>query len=269
MTVKHSRKLLNLLAGGMSLREIYADCLLDVYEGTAPTNPEDAATGTKLFRVSLASATVAQPASELLGLAATRAVPNVWEITVGSGSTEGNTVKVTVTVDSVETTYTYTILAADNSDAKVAAKVARMLNDIPEIQAIYYGTGAVIWAQCRIAGLAMTIANGGGTYAISPVSKVTAVATSCLQFGPPAAGVISKPTAATWTGLNLAGGTAGYFRVVTPSDPGILDTGYIHPRTQGTLATVGGDATIDPSTVTIGATSTVTSFTLTIPTSST
>lgn len=260
MTVKHSRKLLNELSGGRSLREIYGDCLLDVFAGTAPTNPEDTiATFTKLCRVTLSSVAVATT---------DRGVPAVWKLIPAAGFAEGSTIKVIVTVEGVATTHIYTILVADDSSQKVAVKVARMLNDLPQVQAICEGDSVNIWAQCRIPGLTLTLADGTGTYAINVGTiKVSPVATNCLQFSAPTAGVISKPTAATWTGTNLATGTAGFFRLVIPSDPGTADSGYIYPRTQGTLATVGGDATIDPATVTLSATSTITSFTLTIPTS--
>jgi len=263
MTVKYSRALINLLADGKGLREIYGDCVLDVYSGTAPTNPEDAATGTKLCKFTLSSAAV---------VTTDRGVPRVYKLVPATGSTPGSTIKVTVTVEGVGTTHIYTILAADSTDQKVAVKVAQMLNDLPQIQAICEGDTVNIWAQCRIPGLALTIADGTGTYGINCSAKVAAVATNALQFSAPTAGVISKPTAATWTGTNLATGTAGYFRLCLPVDPEsagtpTADTGYIYKRTQGTLATVGGDAQIDPTTVTLSATSTVTSFSLTVPTS--
>ena len=265
MTVKHSRYLQNELSGGRSLREIYGDCVLTMYSGAAPTNPEDAATGTRLCKITLSSGAV---------VVTDRGTARVYKLVPGAGHVAGNTIKVTVTVEGAATTYTYTILAADDTDQKVANKVAQMLNDIPQIQAICEGDTTNIWAQCRIPGLALTLADGTGTYAITVTAKVSAARTNALQFSAPTIGVISKPTADTWTGLNLAAGTAGYFRLSIPSDPESVgtptsDTGYAYPRTQGTLATVGGDATIDPATVTKDATSTVTAFTLTIPASST
>jgi hypothetical protein len=97
-----------------------------------------------------------------------------------------------------------------------------------------------------------------------------AIRVNGLQFTLPTAGVISKPTADTWQcSSNLVTGVAGYFNICTPDDVGALDSGYIYKRVQGTLATVGGDATIDPATITAAAVSTVVSFTLTLPTSKT
>ena len=97
-----------------------------------------------------------------------------------------------------------------------------------------------------------------------------AIRKNTLQFTLPTAGVISKPTADTWQcSSNLATGVAGYFTLCTPDDTGAIDTTYVKKRVQGTLATVGGDATIDPATVTILAVSTITTFSLTLPTSKT
>lgn len=261
MTVKYSRAFLNEVTGGRSAREAFEDCILDVYEGTPPTNPEDARTGTKLARYTLSGGAVA---------ATDRGTPRVYKLVPAAGHTLGNTIKVIVTVEGTPTTYTYTILAADDSDQKVAVKVARMLNDIPQIQAICEGDAVNIWAQCRIAGLALTLADGSGDIAITVTAKVAAVRMNTLQFSAPTAGVISKPTGDTWQcSSNLADGVAGYFTVCTPDDTGAIDTTYVKKRVQGTLATVGGDATIDPATITAAAVSTVITFSLTLPTSKT
>jgi hypothetical protein len=261
MTVKYSRALLNEIMGGKPVRESLEDCILDVYEGTVPTNPEDARTGTKLARYTLSGAAVATT---------DRGTPRVYKLVPGAGHTEGNTIKVTVTVEGTPTTYTYTILAADDSDQKVAVKVARMLNDLPQIQAICEGDTTNIWAQCRIAGLALTLADGTGDIAITVTAKVAAARVNTLQFSAPTAGVISKPAADTWQcSSNLAAGVAGYFTLCTPDDTGAIDSTYTKKRVQGTLATVGGDAQIDPATITAAAVSTVASFSLTLPTSKT
>lgn len=261
MTVKYSRALLNEITGGKSVRSALEDCVLDVYDGNPPTNPEDARIGTKLARYTLSGAAVA---------VTDRGTPRVYKLVPAAGHTTGNTIKVTVTVEGVPTTYTYTFLAADDSDQKVAVKVARMLNDIPQIQAVCEGDTTNIWAQCRIAGLALTLADGTGDVAITVTAKVAAVRVNTLQFSAPTAGVISKPTGDTWQcSSNLATGVAGYFTLCTPDDTGAIDSTYTKKRVQGTLSIVGGDATIDPASITIAAVSTISTFSVTLPTSKT
>jgi len=261
MTVKYSRALLNEITGGKSVRAALEDTVLDIYDGVCPTNPEDARTGTKLARYTLSGAAIATT---------DRGTHQIYKL-VPANSTSGNTIKVNVTVDGVgPTAYTYTILPADDSVTKVAVKIARMLNDIPQIQAVPEGNSANVWAMCRVAGLALTLADGTGTTPIATTSQQSAVRVNTLQFSAPTAGVLSKPTGDTWQcSSNLATGVAGYFTLCTPDDTGAIDTTYVKKRVQGTLATVGGDATIDPATVTILAVSTITTFSLTLPTSKT
>ena len=264
MTVKYSRALLNEITGGKPVRQALEDFVLDVYDGVCPTNPEDARTGTKLARYTLSGAAIATT---------DRGTPRVYQITIPN-ATENNTVIINVTVDGVgPTSYIYTIVTADTTDIKVAIKVARMLNDIDQLSAIadQVATGpATLWVQGRIGGLDLTLANGGGTTTATVTAKQASARVNTLQFSKPTAGVISKPTADTWQcSSNLATGVAGYFTLCTPDDTGAIDTTYVKKRVQGTLATVGGDATIDPATVTILAVSTITTFSLTLPTSKT
>lgn len=268
MTVKYSQALLNAIMGGRGVREDLEDFVLDVYDGVCPTNPEDARIGTKLARYTLSGAAVA---------ATDRSTVQSWLLTIASGGVNPNTVKLKLTIDGLaQATYTYTIQASgDGTEALINLHVARMLNDIPQLQAICDPTTPAIWVQCRIAGLAVGTAgagliDGGGDKLVTVVAKTTNARVNTLQFGPPVAGVISKPTGDTWQcSSNLASGVAGYFTLCTPDDTGALDSTYVLKRVQGTLAAVGGDATIDPATITVAAVSTVISFSLTLPTSKT
>ena len=247
--------------GGRSVRAVLEDCILYLHDGTPPTNPEDARTGTSGGLVKVTTGGVAV-------LSTNRSTAQSYLLSIASGGVAGNTVKVTVTVDSVETTYTYTILAADTTELLINLHVARMLNDIPEVSAICDIVTPAIWVQCRIAGLTFAIADGSGTKTVTATPETTAAREETLQFGPPIAGVISKESGATWQGTNLASGTVGYFTLCWPSDDlTVADSAYAYPRVQGTAAAVGGDTTIDPATVVKDAISSVTSFTLTLPTS--
>lgn len=258
MTVKYSAKFKNMLMGGRSARSILEDCILYLHGGTPPTNPEDLRSGTKYCKITTDGSAVAST---------DRSTPQIFKLVPSAGFTEGNTLNVTVTVDSVTTSYDYTIVATDTTSLIVAASLARFLNDIPEIQAICEIDAVNIWVQCRIAGLVLSLSNVGGSYAVTITDKQSPVRVKSLQFGAPASGVISMETGAVWEGTNLASGTVGYFTLAWPSDDLLADSAYAYPRVQGTAAAVGGDITIDPATVVISATTSVTSFTLTLPTS--
>ena len=88
-----------------------------------------------------------------------------------------------------------------------------------------------------------------------------------LEFGAAASGVIAKAAAETWSGVGInGGGTAGYFRLVgNAADTGVLDSGYIYPRIQGTIGTSGADLNMTSTTITVGATYTIDTFQLTLP----
>ena len=345
MTVKYSRALLNEITGGKSVRAALEDFILDVYEGTCPTNPEDARTGTKLARYTLSGGAIATT---------DRSKAPIYKIVVGSHvGTE--VFKLALTIDGLgAVTHTYTHTGTHTLD-DVTRGFARFINDIPQLQAIPFGNAdGIIMVMGRIAGLAMTLADAGGdtgtktTYkqicgpttgewttvtfptankdyvnkagigTANPAGYVVnvtggtgatvgsytvilvvsadsvqvdraihaevgdigdgacttgpgaAIRVNGLQFTLPTIGVLSKPTGETWQdSSNDATGVAGYFTICLPDDTGAIDTTYVKKRVQGTLATVGGDATIDPATITAAAVSTVSTFSLTLPTSKT
>jgi len=258
MSLVLSTGLVNYMMGERALRNALEDCVLDIWGGaTPPTTADEAPTGTKLCRVTKASGSVA---------ATDRSTPRVYKITIPN-ATNGNTVKINVTVDGVgPTTYTYTIAnPPDTTDTMVAIKVARMLNDIAQLVAIadQDATGpAVLWVQGLIDGLDLTLADGGGTTTATVTAKQAASRVNTLYFGPASGGVISKPSD-VWSGVNLATGVASYFRFVLPSDSAVLSTTDL--RIQGLISTSGSDLDMSNTTLTISATTTIDNYTLTLP----
>ena len=260
MAIKISTAAINMLSHGISLRRLLDDCVMDIYSGTPPTYADDAATGlggVKLCRVTVGSNAVATTMRSL-GASYTCLAAN---------RTNANTVKLNVTVDGVgPTTWTYTFVTAiDSSDLIAAANMARYFEEnVPQIQCAAYVALAFV-AKCRIDGLAITLADGGGTTALTTTQIQAASRASIytLQWGPPTAGVISK-TADVWSGVNLVTGVAGFFRFVWPNDTGALVT-VTEPRIQGSIATSGADYNVSNTTLTLAATHTVESFSLTLP----
>jgi hypothetical protein len=353
MTVKYSRALLQEVGGGKSWRAALEDFVLDVYEGTCPTNPEDVRTGTKLARYTLSGA----------GVAVTdRSKAAIWKIVVGT-HVGSEVFKLGLTIEGATVaTHIYTHGAGAHQLDDVTRGFARFINDIPQLCAIPSGNAdGVIMVMGRIAGLdfLLTIVAGGtgtwtpyrqicgpitssgdayasvtfptaqkryanvtgigtanpaghvihvtggtgatvGSYTVVTVISAdsvevdrdihaeagditngtcitgpgAAIRVASLQFSLPTIGVLSKPTAETWQcSSNLATGVAGYFTICELDDcvigSQVADTTYVKKRIQGTLATVGGDVTIDPATITLTAVSTVISFSITLPTSKT
>jgi hypothetical protein len=79
-----------------------------------------------------------------------------------------------------------------------------------------------------------------------------------------AAGVLAKAPAETWSGVNAATGTAGYFRHVASGDTGASST--TQARIQGSVGTVGADLNLTSVSLVSGATQTIDFYTVAEPT---
>lgn len=77
-------------------------------------------------------------------------------------------------------------------------------------------------------------------------------------------GVIQKASAETWSGVNVATGTAGYYRFVAPGDTGLASS--TESRIQGTVATAGADLNLSSTSLISGATQTIDFFAVAFPT---
>lgn len=85
-----------------------------------------------------------------------------------------------------------------------------------------------------------------------------------LGFDAPAAGVISKAVAETWSGTSVAEGTAGYFRLYEATDnPATLST--TNSRIDGNIATSGANMNMSNTFIANGAVQTVSTFAITMP----
>lgn len=88
-------------------------------------------------------------------------------------------------------------------------------------------------------------------------------ATNGLTFAAAAAGAVTKSTD-VWSMLGIAAGTAGWFRLKANAvDAGGVSTSAI--RMDGSVASVGGDATLSNLSITVGGPVTVDSFSFSIP----
>ena len=85
-----------------------------------------------------------------------------------------------------------------------------------------------------------------------------------VTLGTASAGSIPKNSGEIWSGLNVATGTAGYFRFVAAGDDGTSSTTQV--RIQGLVATSGADLNLSSVNLTSGGTQTVDSGSITLPT---
>ena len=158
MSLVLSTGLTNFLLGGGSVRKAFEDALLNIYSGVAPSTADEPPSGVLLNTITKASGAVA---------AGARSTRQIGLITIGS-NVLGQTFIINITVDGVgPTSYTFTVTAAETTVALVAMKVAQMLNDIPQLAAIASGSDGNIFVASRFAGLAFTMASGGGSGTIS------------------------------------------------------------------------------------------------------
>lgn len=79
------------------------------------------------------------------------------------------------------------------------------------------------------------------------------------------AGVLAKLSSQVWSGSNVAGGTATFFRFVQSTDDGSSSTTQV--RMQGAVGTSGAELNLASVTLVLAALLTIDSFTVTVPTS--
>lgn len=253
MTVKASKAVRNHMLGVENLSALFKHGKLVIYSGSAPTNADDAATGTALVTISDNSGSLT---AEVLA--------------TGTVSVTGTTGSITaVTVNSIDILQgTVAFNASVNQTASDLADAINRAQTFPKYTAA--AVGAVV---------TLTAPRGSGTQPNTHVVAVTGTLTTTtanmaggvagangLKFGSPAAGVLSKLSTQTWSGVIANSGTAAYWRLYAAvSDAGALDSAEVYPRLQGSIATTGGDINLTSTTLTAGATQNINSFAITMP----
>ena len=79
-----------------------------------------------------------------------------------------------------------------------------------------------------------------------------------------AGGALPKESTEVWSGVNVASGTASFYRHVAVGDTGVSST--TQPRIQGLVNTFGGEMNLTSTTLTNGATQTIDFYTVALPT---
>lgn len=246
----------NMILGGMSIREIFKDCVMLIYTGTAPDDADDAYTGTQLAVISKSGGAVS--ANEY-------SVPSRWSVTIPGAHVAGTYI-LTITIDSTDYTCTYNTDSTESeghaSNDDIARGLARKVVDgCTQVFAIAEGANSKLYIQARIPGIDLAIVDGGGTITIVTLSEILAeTAADTIRFGLPASGSVAKDTS-TWSDTALATGVAGYFRIARTNDLSqVEDTTSIYPRLQGSISTSGAELNLSNTSFTLGDTITITSY---------
>lgn len=263
MALRLSKGLRNFLNETGSLKQALANGKILLYSGTQPTTADDAVSGTLLCTyTSSAGAHTAEVQAT-----------GVVTLTSSGGSVD------TFTVNSLEIMGSAT--SYDTSLTVTAAAVVTKINNNPK--------NMLFTASSNLGVITITAKPGMGTLynakAIS-VTTTTLVATvtsttfgsgtgggvagvdaaNGLQFGDSAAGVLSKLSTQTWSGVAVATGTAGWFRFLgSVTDAGAADSSEVYIRLDGNVATSGANLNLSSTSITSGATQTLDTWTLTEP----
>jgi hypothetical protein len=258
MALRPSIALRNAIAESVPLKRALSNCVLKVYSGSQPATAEAAPTGTLLCTYSLSSGTP------------TREVLSTGSEDLTAGTTGG---VATFVVNTIEIMGSST--AFDTSLAVTAAAVITKINDNPKNHLFdaYISATDVINIRARpgmgtLPNTWVVDATYTGDMAGTSANMASGVsAANCLNWGDSAAGVLTKKSTETWSGVAAATGTAGWFRFeASVSDAGGLDSSEAIMRLDGAVATSGSDLNMTPTAIVIGATQTVSSCAITFPT---
>ena len=241
------------LASGKGIKDIFDDFIINMYSGTPPTTTQalrdagysdaDAAvTGTLLATFTKAGAT----------LTGTSSTKQDAYIVVTNGSTN-DTATLTFTVPSK--TLVYTQAAGDTTDDIFTASLVAAINadtTLNKVVTAYPILGAAItenavYLQAKFPGepFALTVGATGGCSAVL-TAGTSNVRINTLHFDyPDAYGDCNQEAAYTWLATGLAADTARYFRLVKPTDTGVLS--HTEERLQGDIATSGAEINLQPS----------------------
>ena len=235
-----------------SFKDIFTDCVIDIYSGVQPTLPDHVPNGSLLCTVTKGSG------------ALTAGVRATGTVTLAGASGSVNT----LTVNAIDILGAAVAFATDLTTT--AAAVAAQINRNPKNQ-LYVasaagavvtitantGLGALVngWAvSATLTTLTATYANlAGGVDAVNG-----------LRFDASVAGVLTKLAADTWSGNAIADGTAGWFRLREAGDSGLASS-TTAARLDGSIATSGGDMNLGSLTISNGAPFVVPAASFTLP----
>lgn len=256
MTLRISSGARNFLLQHGSLKKAFQGGKILIYSGAQPSSADAAPTGTLLCVVTKSSGA---------HTAEVRATGTVTLATGAAGSVD------TVTVNGVNI-LTNGAVPFNVSLTQTAADLAAAINlseSSPEYTASASGAVVTIKAA-RGAGAAPN-----GFVVSATLTTITATYGNMaggvawvngLSFDVSAAGTIVKKAGEVWTGVNLASGTAGWYRFVgAVADSGVADSTETEIREDGAIATSGAQLNLTNTTLALDATTTIATWSRTQP----
>lgn len=255
MTFRLSTGARNFLARHGGIADALSGGIIEIYTGAQPTSADAAPTGTLLCTISTGSGAV------------TSEVVATGTLTLTGGASGSVN---TLTVNGVD------ILGAavnfDSTLTQTAADVAAQINRFEgTVRYSATSSGAVV----TISALPGTGASPN-TWVVATTSTTITTTTANmaggvtqvngLRFENASAGAVAKRIADTWSGVNAATGTAGWFRQYgSVADSKAIDNNAVAIRLDGAIATSGAEMNLNSTAFVSGATTTLSGWTLTIP----
>jgi hypothetical protein len=246
------------------MREIFADCILKIYSGTAPTDADDAVTGVLLATITKASGTVDTDKYNS-GALSERSTCKHIGLTLDGDHGAADTVKITINYNSAgAVAYQYTNTDDAGDAFAVRDMVVRWMNKtFGYLMAVGGDTDDnFIWVRTRIPGDTLVIADNTGTITVTVDDGIATARSNCLYFAAPSSGAMAK-AAETWSGVVATTGVAGYFRLVEPEDDGTDST--TQRRAQGTVSTSGAELNLSSTSLVAATTLTIDTYSISIP----
>lgn len=256
MTLRYSTGARNYLLQHGGLKKAFQNGKIQIYTGAQPASADAAPTGTLLCTITRNSG------------AHTAEVLATGSLTLTGGA--AGTIDA-VTVDGVNI-LTDGAVAFDTSLAQTATNLAAAINrseSSPEY------TASASDAVVTITAMRGSGASPNGFVVTATLTTLTATygdmaggvdADNGLRFGAAAAGSLAKKVGDVWSGVNVASGTAGWYRFIgAATDSEVADATESQVREDGAIATSGAQLNMSSTTLTAGATTTIDTWSRTQP----
>lgn len=255
MALRFSTALRDGINGRAALAQLLMGGEIRLFTGAQPSSADDAETGTLLCTYTLSA-----------GARTAEVLPFASVTLSGSG---GQIDTATLAgIDLIRAAVAYdTSLTITAENLALAINRARMLPGV-----VATSSGAVVTLTApkgtgnAFGGVAFNVTVSGGTLAEDAPQNMSAGTDHAngLRLDVSASGVIAKLAADVWSGVAVASGTAGWFRVVgAVTDAG--SSSSVLPRLDGNVGTSGANLNLSSTTITASATETISEFQLTYP----
>jgi hypothetical protein len=236
MTMRQSTGMQNFIAKHGSYADALTGGCMKIFTGSQPASADAAESGTLLCTITDNSGT---RTAEVLAAGTVTltggASGSVNTVTVGGIDILGGAVDFDGTLADTATAVAAQINANDASPGYTAEAVGAVIT----ITALP-GRGANangLAVSATLTTITATYVNLGTTVAgVTPVNG--------LKWDAPADGVLSMRTGQTWSGVNVADGVAGWFRIYgSVADAGAIDSTGTKLRIDGAISTAGQELT--------------------------